>query len=91
MEKVSSPAQLTEECDLLAISIIAHEKVHEEFSNRNESKRIDFWKESGPLKRAMWMFPKIGVFPPKWMVKIRENPSKMDDLGVHLFLETPLF
>ena len=27
--------------------------------------------------------------PPKWMVKIMENPIKMDDLGVHLFFETP--
>ena len=27
-----------------------------------------------------WVFPKIGVFPPKWMVKIMENPVKMDDL-----------
>ena len=27
------------------------------------------------------MFPKIGVFPPKWMVTIMENPIKMDDLG----------
>ena len=27
------------------------------------------------------MFPKIGGTPPKWMVKIRENPIKMDDLG----------
>ena len=27
--------------------------------------------------------------PPKWMVKIRETPIKMDDLGVPLFLETP--
>ena len=26
---------------------------------------------------------------PKWMVKIMENPIKMDDLGVHLFSETP--
>ena len=25
---------------------------------------------------------------PKWMVKIMENPIKMDDLGVPLFLET---
>ncbi len=33
--------------------------------------------------------PKIGVKPPKWMVKIMENPIKMDDLGVPLFLETP--
>ncbi len=33
---------------------------------------------------------KIGVKPPKWMVKIIENPIKMDDLGVHLFLETSI-
>ena len=30
-----------------------------------------------------WMFPKIGGKPPKWMVKIMENPIKMDDLGAH--------
>ena len=28
---------------------------------------------------------------PKWMVKIIENPIKMDDLGVPLFLEIPIF
>ena len=27
---------------------------------------------------------------PKWMVKIMEIPIKMDDLGVPLFLETPM-
>ena len=27
---------------------------------------------------------------PKWMVKIMENPIKMDDLGVPLFLETSI-
>ena len=27
---------------------------------------------------------------PKWMVKIMENPIKMDDFGVPLFLETPI-
>ena len=27
---------------------------------------------------------------PKWIVKIMENPIKMDDLGVPLFLETPI-
>ena len=37
--------------------------------------------------------PKIGgkLFPPKWMVNIiMENPIKMDDLGVALFLNTPI-
>ena len=28
---------------------------------------------------------------PKWMVKIMENPIKVDELGVPLFLETPTF
>ena len=28
--------------------------------------------------------------PPKWMVKIREKPIKMDDLGIPLFSETPI-
>ena len=27
------------------------------------------------------------ILPPKWMVKIRENPIKMDDLGGN----TPIF
>ncbi len=36
--------------------------------------------------------PKIGVLkPPKWMAKIMENPMKIHDLGVPLFLETPIY
>ena len=38
----------------------------------------------------IWMFPKIGVGTPKCMVKIMEHPIKIDDLGVPLFLETPI-
>ena len=39
-------------------------------------------------KDDTWVFPNIRA--PKWMVKIRENPIKMDDLGglPPLFLET---
>ena len=37
----------------------------------------------------MWVFPKIGVPQHAWF--IMENPIKMgDDLGVPLFLETPM-
>ena len=38
----------------------------------------------------MGVEPKIVGKPPKWMVKIMENPIKMDDLGVPPFKETPI-
>ena len=44
-------------------------------------------KDQGNIR----VFPKIGGKPPKWMVKIMDNPTiKMDDLGVPLFPETSI-
>ena len=36
---------------------------------------------------SKWLFPKIVVPQNEWF--IMENPMKMDDLGIPLFLETP--
>ena len=48
---------------------------------------MDGWQGG---KVHMGVEPKIGA--PKWMVKIMENPIKMDDLGgPPVFLETPIW
>ena len=40
-------------------------------------------------KTNIWVFPKIGVSQNGWFIMV-PNPIKMDDLGVPLFLETPI-
>ena len=50
------------------------------------------------LQNGDWKFINDGYLgvskhrgTPKWMVEIMENPIKMDDLGVPLFLEKPIW
>ena len=54
---------------------------------------VNIQKKMKPVHRALvWVFPKIGVKPPKWMVKIMENPyEQMDDLRgfTHYFRKHP--
>ena len=51
---------------------------------KNDVLRVD-WVDS-----PIWVFPKIGGVPPKWMVYNGKPYFYMDDLGVPLFLETPI-
>ena len=53
------------------------------FSNPKPPKR-----PKPPAMRTIRVFPNIGVPQNGWFIV--ENPIKMDDLGVPLFLETPI-
>ena len=46
------------------------------------------YNQSTDMSKYMGVSKNRGT--PKWMVKIMENPIKMDDFGVPLFLETPM-
>ena len=66
------------------------------------AKVLDIWLAFNPhrvatlcssFSRENWSSQQMDVSKnkgiPKWMVYIMENPIKMDDLGIPLFLQTP--
>ena len=46
-------------------------------------------KHSDVIDGSWWVFPRIGVSQNAWFIK--EDPIKLDDLGVSLFLETSIY
>ena len=59
----------------------------------DQLRQVEFLVNDGDISYinshfAIWMFPKIGVPQNGWFTM--ENPIKMDDLRVPLFLETSI-
>ena len=79
----TSPYQSHESCE---------ETFHEHSTRSSilQNSRSGCQKKTGELGHIwIWVFPKIGVGPHNGLF-IWENPIRIDDLGVSLFLETPI-
>ncbi len=76
----------------LQLSSSLHQAYHQPGDQHQCSSVQAVWRSrslacwSKRFKVGCWTKNRGGFYPPKWMVKIRENLIKMDDLGVPIFL-----
>ena len=65
------------------------EKLHQTGGDFNSTHLKKYYCSQNGLRIIIQMGVSKNSGTPKWMAKIMENPIRMDDLGVPLFLETP--
>ena len=70
---------------LISPSMIFHQLSNVDFG---KSKMCVFLQKI--IGMIFCVFPKIGGKPPKWMVYNGKPYVQMDDLGIPLFLDTPI-
>ena len=87
MVRITQPLYFWEESSTKYVHILASLLLHP--GRLTWNLRIHPWKRKIIFQTIIWVFPKILVPQNGW--SIMENPIKIHDLGIHLFLETPIF